>query len=172
MQAAFRCPWIVFHLVLPAVVLLQGCASPVLTTGTAACGGLSGAYWGVGQPGDNSLTEFLLRKRPAEGRPVQLQVSTGSIRASSGGIAGTLVAAADFNCSAVDRIVLIRQESSRIQLPPLIDQVKTVTYVLTGGPGMDLVLNTLVQTTISPYGAKLKGLMRMESITTWSRSGP
>lgn len=172
MGAAIRCPRIVLHLVWPAAVLLQGCASSASTTGTAECGGLSGGYRDVGQPSGNSLTGFLLGKKPPEGRAVQLQVSTGSIRASSGALAGTLAAAADFNCSAVDRIMFTRQESSRIRLPPLIDQIRTVTYLLTGGPGMDLILTKQAQTTATPYGAKLKGPVQEESITTWRRTGP
>lgn len=172
MRAAFRCPRIVFLLVWPAAVLLQGCASPVSMTGTADCGGLSGGYWDVGQPSGNSLTGFLLGKKLQDDRPVQLQVSTGSIRASSGALAGTLAAETDFNCSAIDRIVLTRQEASRIHLPPLIDQIRTVTYVLTGGPGVDLILTRQAQTTATPYGAKLKGPVQEESITTWRRSSP
>jgi len=57
-------------------------------------------------------------------------------------------------------------------LPPLIDQIRTVTYVLTGGPGMDLILTRQAQTTATPYGAKLKGPVQEESITTWRRTGP
>ena len=48
----------------------------------------------------------------------------------------------------------------------LSDQTKPVTYVLTGGAGADLVLSTYVQTTVAPYGARLKGLMQRESTIT------
>lgn len=158
-------------LVLPATVLLEGCAGPGATTGTADCRGLSGGYRDAGEPNGDSLTQFLLRKKSPEGRLVQLDVSAESIRASSGTFAGTLAVEKDFDCSAANRIVLTRQESSGVRLPPLIDQVKTVTYVVTGGPGMDLVLTTQVQTTIAPYGAKLNGPMQVESVITWHRIG-
>jgi hypothetical protein len=68
--------------------------------------------------------------------------------------------------------VLAPQETSHIRLPPLIDQTETVTYVLTGGAGADLVLTSYVQTTVAPYGARLKGPMQQESIITWRRAGP
>lgn len=88
-------------------------------------------------------------------------MSAENIRASSDSLAGTIAIGKDFNCSA----------ANRIHLPPLIDQKKTLTYVLTGGPEMDLVLSTEVQTIIAPYGAKLKGPVQVESITTWHRAG-
>ncbi len=75
---------------------------------------------------------------------MQLDVGAESIRAASGKFVDTLAVEKDFNFSAVNRIVLTRQESSSIHLPPLIDQVKTVTYMVTGGPGMDLILNTQI----------------------------
>ncbi|HQT51010.1 MAG: hypothetical protein B7X79_15130 [Acidovorax sp. 17-64-282] len=103
---------------------------------------------------------------------MQLQVDTGSLHASSGALAGTLAVVADFNCSAVDRIVLTRQESSRIHLPPLIDKVRIVTFMLTGGPGMDLILTRQAQTSAAAYGAKFKGPVQEESITTWRRTRP
>ncbi|WP_371439530.1 hypothetical protein [Polaromonas sp.] len=159
-------------LTLSATVLLEGCANSGSLTGTVDCRGLSGSYHDAGEPTGDSLTQFLLKNKPPVSRLMQLGVSAGSIRVSSGTTAGTLAVEKDFNCSSANRIVLTRQDSSRIQLPPLIDQVKTVTYVLTGGPGMNLVLNTQVQTTISPYGAKLAGPMQTESITTWRRTGP
>lgn len=102
---------------------------------------------------------------------MQLDVSAQSIRASSDGTAGTLAAGKDFTCSGVSHIVLTRQKSSSIRLPPLIDQTKTVTYELTGGAGADLVLSTYVQTTIAPFSAKIKGPLQMELTTTWHRIG-
>ena len=159
-------------LALLATVLLQGCAGSGATAAKADCRGLSGSYRDAAEPNGDSLTHFLLNKKSPEGRQVQLDVSGQAIRASSGATAGTLAAEKDFNCSGVGRIVLTRQESSHIRLPPLIDQTKTVTYVLTGGAGADLVLSTYVQTTITPYGAKLKGPMQMESTTTWHRTKP
>lgn len=159
-------------LALLATVLLQGCASPGATNGTVDCRGLSGGYRDAAELNGDSLTQLLLRKKSPQGRLVHLDVSAENIRASSDALAGTIAVEKDFNCSAANRIVLTRQDASRIHLPPLIDQVKTLTYVLTGGPGMDLVLSTQVQTTIAPYGAKLKGPMQVESITTWHRTGP
>ena len=104
-----------------ATVLLQGCASSGATTGTSDCRGLSGGYRDAGEPHGDSLMRFLLKKKSLEVRLVQLDVSAESIRASSGAIAGTLASEKDFNCSGVGRIVLARQESSRIHLPPLIE---------------------------------------------------
>lgn len=163
---------ILILLVLPATVMLHGCAIPGPTTGAADCKGLSGGYRDAGKPNGDSLVQFLLRNKSPESRMVQLDVGAESIRVSSGTFTGTLAVEKDFNCSGANRVVLTGQESSSIHLPPLIDQVKTVTYVLTGGPGMDLVLNTQVQTSIAPYGAKLKGPTQVESITTWQRTGP
>jgi|GEM_PF-3340122 len=37
---------------------------------------------------------------------------------------------------------------------------------------MDLILTRQAQTTATPYGAKLKGPVQEESITTWRRTGP
>ena len=110
---------------------------------------------------------YLLLKKKSPGPLVQLVVTAQGVRISSGTSTGTLAAATDFHCGAAGRIELTRRESSRILLPPLIDQVKTVTYVLTGGAGADLVLHTYAQTTLAPYGAKLKGPMQVESVTTW-----
>lgn len=130
-------------LVLPATVLLEGCAGPGATTGTADCRGLGGGYRDAGEPNGDSLTQFLLRKKSPESRLVQLDVGAESIRASSGTVAGTLAVEQGFNCSAASRIVFTLQESLRIHLLPLFDQVKTVTYVVTGGPGMDLAFTRL-----------------------------
>ncbi|CAN5440118.1 hypothetical protein BH10PSE16_BH10PSE16_10480 [soil metagenome] len=116
---------------------------------------------------------FLMKHKPLQARQVALDVNAQVVRASAGGgAAGTLVAEKDFACNSADRLMLTRQETSHIRLPPLIDQTKTVTYVLTGGAGADLVLSTYVQTTISPYGAQLKGPRQRESTITWHRAGP
>lgn len=158
-------------LALPVAVLLHGCANPSSTAGPGDCSGLSGSYQDTGEPNGDSLTQLLLRKKSSGNRVVQLGLGAETIRASSGTFTDSLTIDKDFNCSALNRIELTRQESSRIQLPPMIDQVKTVNYVLTGGPGKDLVLSTQVQTTISPYGAKLKGPVQIESTATWRRAG-
>lgn len=160
-------------LALTGALLLPSCASSVSTGVQADCRGLSGRYWDAGEPEGASLLQFLVKKKPLQARQVALDVNAQGVRVSSGGgAAGTLVAEKDFACNSADRLVLARQETSHIRLPPLIDQTKTGTYVLTGGAGADLVLSTYVQTTISPYGAQLKGLMQRESTITWRRAGP
>ena len=111
-------------------------------------------------------------KKKLMGRLVQLEVSAQEIRISSGTRISMLAAGKDFHCAGTGRIMLTRQKSSRIRLPPLIDQVKIVSYELTGGAGADLALTMYAQTTIAPYGAKLKGPMQVESTTTWHRTGP
>lgn len=111
-------------LVLPATVLQQGCTNPATTTGMADCGRLSGGYRDAAELNGYSLTQFLLKKKSPESRLVRLDVGAESICASSGTFAGTLTVERDFNCIAANRIVLTRQDSSRIHLPPLIDQAK------------------------------------------------
>ena len=115
--------------------------------------------------------DFLLKKK-STGRLVRLEVNAQEIRISSGTLSSMLAAEKDFRCAGTGRIVLTRQESTRIRLPPLIDQVKIVTYGLTGGAGVDLALTRYTQTTIAPYGAELKGPMQVESTTIWHRTGP
>lgn len=160
-------------LALTGALLLPSCASSVPASVQADCRGLSGRYWDAGEPEGASLLQFLMKKKPLQPRQVALDVNAQVVRASSGGAAGgTLFAEKDFACNSADRLVLTRQETSHIRLPPLIDQTKTVTYVLTGGARADLVLSTYVQTTISPYGAQLKGPVQRESTITWHRAGP
>ena len=153
-------------LALLATVLIQSCAGSSANGAKADCRGLSGSYRDAADPNGDSLTYFLLNKKSPQGHPVQPDVSGQVVRVSSGAAAGSLTAGKDFTCSGVGRIVLARQETSQIRMPPLIDQTKTVTYVLTGGAGADLVLSTYVQTAISPYGAQLKGPMQQESTIT------
>lgn len=160
-------------LALTGALLLPSCASSVSTGVQADCRGLSGRYWDAGETEGASLLQFLVKKKPLQARQVALDVNAQVVRVSSGGgAAGTLVAEKDFACNSADRLVLARQETSHIRLPPLIDQTQTVTYVLTGGAQADLVLTSYVQTTISPYGAQLKGPMQRESTITWRRAGP
>jgi hypothetical protein len=99
-------------------------------------------------------------------------VSAEGLRVSSGATAGTLAAGADFNCSGAGRIALTRRDSSRIHLPPLIDQIKTITYVLHADAGANLVLDTYAQTSLAPYGVQLQGPAQLESTTTWRRVAP
>ena len=158
-------------LLLLATALMQGCASAGTTTGVADCQGLSGSYRNESESDGDSLMYFLLKKK-SMGRLVQLEVSAQEIRISSGTRISMLAAEKDFHCAGTGRIMLTRQESSRIRLPPLIDQVKIVSYELTGGAGVDLALTRYAQTTLAPYGVELKGPMQVESTTTWHRTGP
>ena len=144
-----------------ATVLIQGCAASSATSANADCRGLSGSYRDAADPNGDSLTYFLLNNKPPQGHPVQLDVSGQTIRASSGAAAGSLTAGKDCTCSGVGRLVLARQETSNIRL-----------RLLTGGAGADLVRTSYVQTTIAPYGARLKGPMQRESTITWRRAGP
>jgi hypothetical protein len=160
-------------LALTAALLLPSCAGSVPTGVQADCRGLSGRYWDAGEPEGASLLQFLMKHKPVQARQVALDVNAQRVQASTGGAAaGTLFAEKDFACNSADRLVLARQETSPIRLPPLIDQTQTVTYVLTGGAGADLVLTSYVQTTVAPYGARLKGPMQRESTVTWRRAGP
>lgn len=154
-----------------AITLLQGCASAGTMTNTAHCLGLSGSYRDESEAEGGSLMEFLLRTK-SQGRPVRLDVSAQEIRISSGTHKSVLTAGKDFHCAGMGRIVLTRQESSHIRLPPLIDQAKAITHVLTGGAGADLVLIRYARTTLAPYGAELRGPMQVESTSTWHRTGP
>ena len=159
-------------LALTSALLLSSCAGSVPTGIQADCRGLSGRYWDAGEPEGASLLHFLMKYKPLQAGLVALDVNAQRVRASAGGgAAGTLFAEKDFACNSADRLVLARQETSHIRLPPLIDQTKTVTYVLTGGAGANLVLSTYVQTTMAPYGAQLKAPMQLESIITWRRAG-
>lgn len=153
------------------IALLQGCAGAGTATGSADCRSLSGSYQDESESDGDSLSYFLLKKKSL-GQMVQLEVSAREIRISSGTRRSTLAADKNFHCAGTGRIVLTRQESSRIRLPPLIDQVKILTYELNGGAGADLVLSRYAQTTIAPYGAELKGPVQVESTTTWHRTGP
>ena len=154
-----------------ATALMQGCANAGITTGVADCQGLSGSYRDKSESDGDSLMYFLLTKKSL-GRLVQLEVSAQEIRISSGTRISMLAAGKNFRCAGTGRIVLTRQESSRIRLPPLIDQVKISTYELTGGAGADLVLSRYAQTIVAPYGTELKGPPQIESTTTWHRTGP
>lgn len=153
-------------------VLLQSCAGSNATLQTDDCRSLSGRYRDAGVPINNSLMQFLLKKKTPDGAVVKLDVDAERIRVSSGAIAAILAAKTDFECSSIGRVVLTRQESSRISLPPLIHQTRTVTYMLTGGAGADLTLRAYVQTTVIPFGTKLEGPRQLEATTTWHRTGP
>lgn len=156
-----------------SALLLPSCTSTVTTSVQADCRGLSGRYWDADELEGASLLQFLMKNKPVQARQVVLDVNAQVVRASSGGAAvGTLFAEKDFACTDADRLVLTRQETSHIRLPPLIDQTKSVTYVMSGGVGADLVLNSYVQTTIAPYGAQLKGPAQRGSTITWRRAGP
>lgn len=162
-----------------AALLLQGCAGPgpltaarAVDSAAADCRGLGGVYRDAGEPNGDSLVHFLLGKPPSKGRRVQIDVSAERLQVSAGTTEGTLVAGKDFNCSGAGRITLTRQESSRIRLPPLIDQTKTLTYVLHVDAGANLVLSTYAQTSLTPYGVPLEGPAQLESTITWRRISP
>lgn len=81
-----------------------------------------------------------------------------------------LDAGKDFRCESTDQLALTRVESSRIHLPPLIDQTRTVRFVVTGGAGLPLTIGTYEQTTVAPYGLTIKGPDKLDVSTSWSRT--
>lgn len=159
-----------------AVLLLQGCTGPVPWTAVDSaatdCRSLGGLYRDAGEPNGDSLVHFLLGKPPSKGRGVQIEVSAERLQISAGATEGALVAGKDFKCSGAGRITLTRQESSRIYLPPLIDQTKTVNYVFHVDAAANLVMSTYAQTSLAPYGMALQGPAQLESTIIWRRASP
>jgi hypothetical protein len=148
---------------------LAGCAADAARS-TADCAGISGTYRDRAEAGGSSLAALLLGKA-APDRLTKLEVRPSGLHVAAGSSQATL-GPGDFTCTGHDEISLSREASSRIHLPPLIDQTRTVSHVLRGGAGQDLVLSTYSRTTASPYGVNLKGPLQLDSTATWRRQEP
>jgi hypothetical protein len=149
---------------------LAGCAADAAGSSSADCAGISGSYRDKAEPGGSSLAALLLGKSASDRGLTRLEVRPFGLHVSAGSSQATL-GPGDFTCTGHDEISLSREASSRIHLPPLIDQTRTVSHVLRGGAGQDLVLSTYSRTTASPYGVNLKGPLQLDSTATWRRQG-
>jgi hypothetical protein len=149
---------------------LASCAADAARS-TADCAGISGSYRDKAESGGSSLAALLLGKAASDRALTRLEVRASGLHVAAGSSQATL-GSGDFACTGHDEISLSREATSRVHLPPLIDQTRTVTHVLRGGAGQDLVLSTYSRTTASPYGLRLKGPLQLESTLTWRRQGP
>ena len=148
-----------------AAAMLSGCAGP---GSPADCSGLAGSYLDRGVPSGESLAKTLLGRVVPKTGTVRIAAGEGQLQVIAGATRAILTGA-EFLCTAPNELRLVREETSRIHVPPLTDQTRTTSYVLRGGPAKDLVLSTYTRTTASPYGLALKGPLQLDSTTTWRR---
>jgi len=154
--------------------LLVGCAVTAPAETGFDCRALTGTYEGNSQGGAGLRRDLLGLEttNPTKAAPVRLTVGDGSLTIASGLQVDRLVAGKDYRCDGMNRFTLTRVESSRVHLPPLIDQTRTVRFAVTGGPGLPLTISTYEQTTVAPYGVKVKGPDHFDAATSWRRTAP
>lgn len=151
--------------------VLPGCGTPGPAAQGADCADLAGSYGDHGQPSGESLARLLTGHAGPKGAVVHLDAGAKAVPVKAGATRVQLDSPS-FACVAPNEIRLVHEDVSRIHAPPLIDQTRTVSYVLRGGAGKDLVLSTYSRTTASPYGLALQGPLQLESTTTWRREAP
>ena len=153
--------------VLAFEAMLCGCAGHGPLTG-ADCSGLTGGYADRGEPSGQSLARLLLDKSVPKGTVVHIDANDGRLQVSAAAARKVLDSGACV-CAAPGEVRLLREDIARIHAPPLIDQTRTTSYVLRGGPGEALVLSTYSRTTARPYGLPLTGPLQLDSTTRWIR---
>jgi hypothetical protein len=153
---------------LASLAVLQACAS--IDPQAEACPDLSGRYVPHNDREPESLLNYLVERRTAPSTAVVLQGSADSLLVTAGETKVRLAHPADYTCRHGTELVLTRQPTTQLSLPPLIDQSVIRTYVFRLETSGDLALDVYAQSIGRPYGLKLSGPVKLEKSLLWKRS--
>ena len=152
---------------LAASGLILACCAGVPAT-PPECSGLAGSYREHADGSGESLSKLFMGRSVPGATTVRVEASGGQLSVAANRTS-TLLPAEEFVCASPNELRFAHDETSSIRVPPLIDQTRTTSRVLRGGPGKALVLSTYSRTTAKPYGLPLTGPLQLDSTTSWSR---
>lgn len=152
-----------------AASLLSACAGIASEAVTSNdCAALDGTYSATPtESGSEAHLFTALTGRKSAGSRVTLSLTDTSLSIISGRDSATLAIGSDFKCERDGSIELMRQDSARLRLPPLIDQTVTTSYSFVKNNPGEIVMKVFEQTTIKPYGKEMIGPRKPANQTLW-----
>ena len=145
--------------------LSAGFASSIREAG--ACPDLSGRYLSRTEQETDSLLVYLLDNRAAAPTSVVLQSTADGLLVNAGDTRVRLAHPEDFTCKQGTELLLSRQPTTHLKLPPLIDQSVVRSYSFRRTPSGDLALDIYAQSIGRPYGLKLSSPVKLEKTIIW-----